>query len=503
MRLPFGGYGVPMHRRMTPLGAGLSAAIVLLTGCTSGSGDAASSATPPASSTAGSAPSPSIASSTSTSTPGTAATPASTAVAPNGTGPAEVTPVLGSVSTEPVPVVGADGATYLAYELYLTNATSSPVTVDSVQAQDASTGAALQTFAADDLVAHSRVVGTAPGAAPTTSVVLGPGQLGIVWLDPSVAAGGSLPDSLVHQVTLTFASAPNPLIPAELTETIARTPVSTTSAPTIASPLNGARWFDGNGCCSDVTPHRGASNPIDGQYWFAERFGIDWVQLTDDGTLITGPATDLASYPYYGARIHAVADGTIVAVSDVLPDQPPGENPPVGSLTLDQFGGNYVVQRFEQNGRTYYAFYAHLKPGTAKSAVTVGQTVKTGDVVGELGNSGNTDSPHLHFHVMDGPDPLASDGLPFQFDSFQLSGQAAGDAFDLIMGGQALPLVADAPTGERRAAMPLYLDIVDLTAGSAVDSAPASAGPSMPSSGASSTAATAPSTATSTGPSGT
>ena len=46
-----------------------------------------------------------------------------------------------------------------------------------------------------------------------------------------------------------------------------------------------------------------------------------------------------------------------------------------------------------------------MQPGSLK--VKVGDTVKTGQVLGLLGNSGNTDSPHLHFHVMDGPSPLA------------------------------------------------------------------------------------------------
>jgi hypothetical protein len=40
-------------------------------------------------------------------------------------------------------------------------------------------------------------------------------------------------------------------------------------------------------------------------------------------------------------------------------------------------------------------------------------------VLGLLGNSGNTDAPHLHFHVMDGPAPLASNGLPYEFASFE------------------------------------------------------------------------------------
>ncbi len=391
--------------------------------------------------------------------------------------------MLARVSTEPVPVTGTDGKVYLTYELYLTNITSTPATVDSVQAMDADSGASLQTYSGADLVAHARVVGKAPGGSPATSVVLGGGQLAIIWLDPSVGSRSELPTSLVHQVKLTYPTAPSPLIPAELTENVAATVVSGTPVPTIKPPLDGTNWLDGDGCCDEVLGHRGASNPIDGQYDFAERFAIDWVQLTPDLTLTTGDNTELSSYPYYGAPIHAVADGEIVAVSDELQDQVPGANPPVGSLTLAQYSGNYVVQRFEQNGHTFYALYAHLKPGTAKAAVTVGQNVSAGDVLGELGNSGNTDSPHLHFHVMDGPDPLASDGLPFQFDSQQLVGQASGTAaIAPLLSGQPLTLASGGPTGERTNEMPLYLDVVNLsvassTTGSTSLSAPSSAVP--------------------------
>lgn len=385
--------------------------------------------------------------------------------APTETVPAEVTPVLASVSTEPVPVTGTDGAVYLAYELYLTNITSTPVTVESVQALNADSGAVLQTYSDADLVSHSRVVGAAPGSAPATSVVLSGGQLGIVWLDPSVPGGSPSPTSLVHQVKLTFPTAPSPLIPAELSETVAATAVSATPAPTIKPPLDGPNWLDGNGCCDEVTAHRGASNPINGRFDFAERFGIDWVQLAPDLTMTTGDPTELSSYAFYGAPIHAVADGEIVAVYDELPDQVPGANPPEGSLTLAQYGGNHVVQRFEQNGQTYYALYAHLRPGTAKAAVTVGESVRVGDLVGELGNSGNTDAPHLHFHVMDGPDPLASDGLPYQFDSLQLVGRASGDdALGPLLSGQPLAMASGGQTGERTNEMPLHLDLVNLTA---------------------------------------
>ncbi|MGS0688876.1 M23 family metallopeptidase [Nakamurella sp. GG22] len=379
-------------------------------------------------------------------------------------------------------MTGTDGAVYLVYELYLTNATSTRVTIDSVQALDSDTGAVLQTRSGADLVAHSKVIGTEPGGTPPSSVVLDGGQLAIVWVDPSVEAGETVPTSVGHQVKVTFASAPNPLIPAELTETVATTQIVAQEAPVVNPPLTGKNWFDGNGCCNEVTPHRGAANPINGQFRFAERFAIDWVQLNGDLELTTGDNTKLSSYPYYGAPVLAVSDGTIVAVSDELQDQTPGSNPPVGSLTLDQYGGNYVVQQFEQNGETYYAFYAHLKPGTAKARVSVGETVQAGDLVGELGNSGNTDAPHLHFHVMDGPDPLASNGVPYRFDSLQLVGQATGDAaVDTVMGGQPLPLAPDGGSGTRTDSLPLYLDLVDLAASGSAASGSSSGSPESPS----------------------
>jgi murein DD-endopeptidase MepM/ murein hydrolase activator NlpD len=51
--------------------------------------------------------------------------------------------------------------------------------------------------------------------------------------------------------------------------------------------------------------------------------------------------------------------------------------------------------------------------------------VRRGDVLGQVGNSGASSEPHLHFHLMDaagGPSALAANALPFVFDSFRLEG---------------------------------------------------------------------------------
>jgi murein DD-endopeptidase MepM/ murein hydrolase activator NlpD len=44
--------------------------------------------------------------------------------------------------------------------------------------------------------------------------------------------------------------------------------------------------------------------------------------------------------------------------------------------------------------------------------------VRTGQVLGLVGNTGNSTEPHLHFHISDGPSPLGSEGLPYVFADF-------------------------------------------------------------------------------------
>jgi murein DD-endopeptidase MepM/ murein hydrolase activator NlpD len=83
-------------------------------------------------------------------------------------------------------------------------------------------------------------------------------------------------------------------------------------------------------------------------------------------------------------------------------------------------------------GNGNYAFYAHLKTGSI--TVRPGDRLTRGQVVASVGNSGNTDAPHLHFHVMSTPDPLRSDGLPFVFDTFRLDAHLAGSPDTLFDG---------------------------------------------------------------------
>lgn len=60
------------------------------------------------------------------------------------------------------------------------------------------------------------------------------------------------------------------------------------------------------------------------------------------GRILTGDPTQIASYPYYGTAVLAVADGPIVANVTNLPDQKSAADPT--GLTLPEYSGNHVVQ---------------------------------------------------------------------------------------------------------------------------------------------------------------
>ena len=79
--------------------------------------------------------------------------------------------------------------------------------------------------------------------------------------------------------------------------------------------------------------------------------------------------------------------------------------------------GNFVVLR---HAGGEYSHYAHLKQGSVR--VKVGDTVTHGQVLGQLGHTGNSTEPHLHFQLTDGQDPLYSRGIPITFKNTSAEG---------------------------------------------------------------------------------
>ena len=159
--------------------------------------------------------------------------------------------------------------------------------------------------------------------------------------------------------------------------------------------------------------HRLFLSTLDGATSNTQRFASDWMLLASDGRLATGDPQENGSWLSYGVPVLAVADAVVADVADGIPENVPLADERAVPNKRETMTGNYVVLRL---GDDRFAFYGHLEPGSL--CVRVGDPVRVGQELGRIGNSGNSDAPHLHFHVSDGPDPLSGEGVPFAFTSF-------------------------------------------------------------------------------------
>ena len=353
------------------------------------------------------------------------------------------TPVVASVVAEPEPVLAADGRVHLAYELLLINRSFLPpakVTMKSVQVLAG--GKVLATLAGKKL--RDTMVRFSDPTKPGTT--LDKGEAGFVLMDVSFKPGEKIPRRLTHR--LRIATEPLNTTSAH-SYTAGPTPVSKRRALVIAPPLRGDGWIVGNGCCEALTSHRGALLPVNGILANGERYAIDFIQVQPNGMLATGPLTELSSYPFFGDEVIAAAAGKVVRVVDRYPETPPGALPP---STAAGAGGNYVSVEV---GDGRYAFYAHLQPGSIK--VEVGDRVRVGQPIALLGSSGNSNAPHLHFQMMDGPEPVESSGVPYRFSRFSVAGTLTNFAglFD-----DEPARIAPRLRGVHRAQLPLALQVI-------------------------------------------
>jgi peptidoglycan LD-endopeptidase LytH len=110
-----------------------------------------------------------------------------------------------------------------------------------------------------------------------------------------------------------------------------------------------------------------------------------------------GDARDAGARAHEGVDIFAPRGTPALAAADGT----------VTNVTVNKLGGNVVFMR--PADKNYTLYYAHLQ----KQLVTGGQSVRVGDTVGLVGNTGNAINtvPHLHFGIYTGGG--AVDAQPF------------------------------------------------------------------------------------------
>jgi len=351
------------------------------------------------------------------------------------------TPVELYTPFAPQPFQGSDGKTHLAYEVHITNfyRDTGTIVLEKLQVVHGTAGTRLVELDAADLDERAKH----PGAAEDLhGRSIEGGMRAVVHIWVTLQPGGATPESLVHRLVFTTTDGTEQYVEGLVD-------VRDDRAVRIGSPLRKGLWFVSGGP-GDHDGHWGGVHISNGRAIIAQRFAIDVVGLDENGVAAIGDMAGTTNEDWFGfgAEVIAVADGVVRAVRDGVSDRPPlAQLPQLRELTLDAAAGNYVVLEL---GVNTFALYAHFQRDSI--AVQAGQRVRRGDILGRLGNSGNTSGPHLHFHISDAPG-LDGEGLPFVIDSFDVLGETtANNVLAEWSGAEPFEL---APEADRRSGLPL------------------------------------------------
>jgi hypothetical protein len=337
--------------------------------------------------------------------------------------------LITALAPNPIPVTGTDGKVHVAYELQVLNFSPRVATLSQLETLDGGPdGKVVATVDAEGLAARTVVVMDAK-RAPNPAIPAG--RTGLILVDDMYDSLADVPASFTHRLSATFAPLTpdyqwaSALWPGDPVSLIGGAVTTSTESPVvIGPPLTGADWLAGNACC-DYNYHRSVMLPVGGRINGAERYAVDWFkwdqtdarEMLAQGALPTfrGDPTKNEDYMAYGEPLLAVADGTIITVVSDTPDSKPSALP--DGIGLAELGGNNIIIDI---GNGVYASYLHLAPESP--TVKAGDKVTRGQVIGRLGNSGNSSEPHLHFQLQRSPAVFPGDNIPFEIDTLSYSG---------------------------------------------------------------------------------
>ena len=289
------------------------------------------------------------------------------------------------------------GRQRLVYELHVANMSDAPVELAALDIVDAD--------AKPFLHLEQKALGTRTDMKDGHSILAAHART-VVYL--TVDFGNTAPTAIQHWLAVKQGGAES-LIAGH------RVPVMATEGPVLASPLRGGPWVV---VYNDDWPrgHRRVFYETDGHARLPGRFAIDWMKLDAQGKTLRDDSGLASSSLSYGAEVLAVADARVAAARDgvteaiKISDNHAHPHPDAA--------GNFISLEL---GGGRFATYEHLRPGSLK--VAVGDHVRSGQVLAEIGFTGDSTEPHLHFHVSDSSSPLQGEGMPYSLGHFQLLGR--------------------------------------------------------------------------------
>lgn len=156
---------------------------------------------------------------------------------------------------------------------------------------------------------------------------------------------------------------------------------SPAEAASLSLPLRDGRFavLQGGGSVGLNPFHRADSS---------ERYAVDFVRLGALGNRARRLLPrDPADYLIFGDTVYSPCSAEVAEAEDGRPDQRPGV------ADRKRPAGNHVILRCAD----VWVLLAHLREGSVM--VRSGQSLRAGEPIGLVGNSGNTSEPHLHIQA--------------------------------------------------------------------------------------------------------
>lgn len=305
--------------------------------------------------------------------------------------------------------IDARDGRHALYELHLANFRARPLKLQRIEVRDTVENQPIAEFTGEALTSILVRPGTPQLPDP---LELTAGTTAVAFIELKLPRAARPPHVLTQ--VLDFAEAADGSEPAYR---VTSEPLTVGDEHLVLStPMRGTGWLAANGL-GNTSGHRRALLPVNAAARIAQRYAIDWVQIGENGRVARDDSKTNASFFCYGAPVLAVADGVVTTVKDGIPENMPLSDQLAVKITVETITGNYVLLDI---GGGAWVVYGHLQPGSLK--VKRGDRVTRGQELGLIGNSGNSDAPHLHIHVSDRPAGIAAEGLPFAFEKFSWRG---------------------------------------------------------------------------------
>ncbi len=144
------------------------------------------------------------------------------------------------------------------------------------------------------------------------------------------------------------------------------------------------------------------------------RYAYDFAVLNTENKQHSSTGENNTDWFGFGKEVVAVADGEIIALETQQLDNKKFDIPALKNNPLALYG-NYVVIKHSNN---LLSMYAHLQ-NKSSADLQVGNKIKKGQKIGQIGTSGSSFFPHLHFEVRNTIDHKA-EGIPSYFNNYSL-----------------------------------------------------------------------------------